>query len=373
MVYTESNGSLQKKRDSFVDIVKGIGIISIVIGHAGKKISLFGISIRITDFVYTYHIMIFMFVLGFLFYGKGEKRGLIKQTWKTFWSNWKLYFIYVFAFVLLHNLFFNLQMITGEAYNFKQMVICIIKAAFFIHQEAGLSPFWFVPMYVVSAGLFYVCFYIANKASKPCLFHLFFIVLSAAVGFFLNITNIQIYYHCQTSFLAVPVCYLGYFCRKYFSIVRKSLKWYGAILVAAALYGLLLLNVGVVELYLGELMNGWLFYPVTALGIYYCLCLAEIVNKIKYVNNALAYIGKNSFHVMALHCTAFKLLDVCIGRLRGISAEAYSVFPVAFECWYLYYPVGVLLPLLVPLAIGQIKKRIEKIRSKNKKEKESVR
>ncbi len=359
----------QPKRDGFVDIVKGIGIISIVIGHAVESVSMLGISFRIKDFVYTYHIMIFMFVLGFLFCGRGENEQLIKRIGKTAWSNWKLYVIYMVLFILLHNLFYCCGLIGGGEYDVKQTGIRIWTAVRFLGQEQLLSPFWFVPMYLFSALLFYCLFHIAQKTSKPLPFHIAFACLTMAMGFVLNGMEIELIYKMQVSFLAVPICYCGYFCKKYFSVVRKSLKWYGALVAAAVIYLLLALKVGIIELYLGELMRGWLFYPVTLMGIYYCLSLAATINKVKYVKGIFAYIGKNSFHIMALHCTAFKVLDVCAGRLLAKSAEVYVVFPIAFDFWYLYYPVGVFLPLLLPLAIAYVKKLMKR---KGEDEKKSV-
>ena len=55
------------KRDEFVDIVKGIGIISIVVGHASWDLIIGGYVIHIGSFVYLYHLAIFLFCSGYLF------------------------------------------------------------------------------------------------------------------------------------------------------------------------------------------------------------------------------------------------------------------------------------------------------------------
>ena len=55
------------KRDLFVDAVKGIGIISIVIGHASWDISLGSHVIHAGPFVYLYHLAVFAFCTGYLF------------------------------------------------------------------------------------------------------------------------------------------------------------------------------------------------------------------------------------------------------------------------------------------------------------------
>ena len=52
---------METKRDSYIDILKAIGIISIVIGHSSFVFP--GSNFKIGPFVYTYHIMIFMKML----------------------------------------------------------------------------------------------------------------------------------------------------------------------------------------------------------------------------------------------------------------------------------------------------------------------
>lgn len=46
-----------KRRDAFIDILKGIGIVSIVIGHSSWLLP--KTQFPIGPFVYTYHIMLF--------------------------------------------------------------------------------------------------------------------------------------------------------------------------------------------------------------------------------------------------------------------------------------------------------------------------
>lgn len=51
-------------RDKLIDIVKAIGIISIVIGHSAWTVT--KLNIKIGPFVYMYHLMIFVFTAGYL-------------------------------------------------------------------------------------------------------------------------------------------------------------------------------------------------------------------------------------------------------------------------------------------------------------------
>lgn len=53
------------KRNKLIDICKGIGIISIVIGHASWNIPIGNIDIPIGPFVYLYHWQSSFFALAF--------------------------------------------------------------------------------------------------------------------------------------------------------------------------------------------------------------------------------------------------------------------------------------------------------------------
>ena len=98
----ERKDNRMKERDPYIDILKAIGIISIVIGHASINIP--GTNIEICKFVYAYHLMIFFFTAGFCFKKEyaAEPYQYIGRRLK---SMLPLYFKYNLIFVLLHNLF----------------------------------------------------------------------------------------------------------------------------------------------------------------------------------------------------------------------------------------------------------------------------
>ena len=50
-----------------MDIVKAIGIISIVMGHCCYSIMIPALNVSVGEFVYSYHLMVFFFVAGFFY------------------------------------------------------------------------------------------------------------------------------------------------------------------------------------------------------------------------------------------------------------------------------------------------------------------
>lgn len=94
------------------------------------------------------------------------------------------------------------------------------------------------------------------------------ILLTGCIGLYINNANIGLNYHMQTVFLAVPALYAGYAAKLSRERLEKYVTWYGTILAAVLLYGVLSLDIGMIELAKNSIIHPLLFYPVTAVGIY---------------------------------------------------------------------------------------------------------
>lgn len=194
------------------------------------------------------------------------------------------------------------------------------------------------------------CF--AEKQKNSRTWHIVFVFFTMIIGVYVNDREIFMDYHLQTSILAIPVIYLGYWVKCNWEKLKQYVNWYGTIVAAFIIYGILLLNIGVIELSVNFIIHPLLFYPVTLCGIYFCLGVGQLIDKSTFIKKIFVYIGKNSFHIMALHFLAFKLVDVFYGKLNHVDYTIIEKFPHAFEFWILYYFVGILFPLGV-LAFGK--------------------
>ena len=141
-----------KERNSFVDILKCIGIISIVIGHCcSYKIPF--INISLIKFVYSYHIMIFVFIVGYCFNEKNVKN-YDKYILKKIYTVFKWIIIYNTIFILSHNLFVKIGIIDSSYYTLRVMVEKIINAISLNTGETLLGAFWFMPWYLFCSIVF---------------------------------------------------------------------------------------------------------------------------------------------------------------------------------------------------------------------------
>ena len=334
-------------RDIFIDILKGIGITSIVIGHSSWNMPL--TQFPIGPFVYTYHIMLFFFVAGMCF--RPQKNVTpYHLVGKRLGGLLPLYVKYSVFFVLIHNILKRMHILDQNSiiYGKTDILNQIANSCVLSGTEQMLGAFWFVPMFFVGVSMFLILYYQAEKVRCSKVAHALFALLTAVVGVWLNCRQSYLQYHIQTSFLGVAVIYLGYLFQQYRSTILKYIKWWMAIIFGLFLWKLLALNIGIVELSVNQIIQPLLFYPVTIIGILFCICIAQALEKVKRVGEAFAVLGKNSYHIMALHFFVFKLIDLFYGRITGADVETISHFPYAFEnLWLVYYICGVGIPVLI--------------------------
>ena len=333
------------KRNPYIDIIKAIGIISIVLGHGGGEIPF--IKLPLSTFVYLYHIMIFFFVAGFCFKKENADKPYL-YIGKRLGSVMPLFMGYSVFFVVIHNHLLSYSFLNESQYlyDFNTIIVNCLNSLIFEHFEMMLGAFWFIPVYIVATGLFCVLFSGALKNKFTWLFHTIFIILTALLGIYIHIQNMYLAWHIQTAILAIPIIYAGYFSKKYWVNLERFIPKWGFLLAGGILCWIITLDIGSVELARNQIFAPWLFYPVTLVGIYFCLSLGKLLNHWKLSRNIFAYIGRNSYHIMALHFFAFKIVDSVYGTLMHEPSSVIREFPHAFHfLWPVHNLAGIVLPL----------------------------
>ena len=97
---------------------------------------------------------------------------------------------------------------------------------------------------------------------------------------------------------------------------------------------------------------------VTLLGIYFCIGLAKILGKNPYTEKFFSLVGKESFHIMALHFLGFKIVDRIYSSVYGITdAEKIGKFPHSDYGLHISYVIaGVLIPLCMITLLRKVQK-----------------
>ena len=97
---------------------------------------------------------------------------------------------------------------------------------------------------------------------------------------------------------------------------------------------------------------------MTLLGIYFCIGLAKILGKNPYTEKFFSLVGKESFHIMALHFLGFKIVDRIYSLVYGITdAEKIGKFPHSDYGLHISYVIaGVLIPLCLITLLRKVQK-----------------
>ena len=368
----------KKERDPYWDIIKGIGILSIVIGHIATGV--------LHNFVYTYHLAVFYFVAIYFYDEKKYGDKPYKYFGNRLRGVWFKYVVYCWLVIFFHNFFARYNFFTGiPPYGINEYLVEFLNTLLLKHTELFLSAVWFISTLVIANGIFAVIMFVSRRISKAFsnntnIKYLSIItatIICGVTGVYLTANQLELEYHSHTVFLIIPLCTLGYLYRlliKNTKLLKKFSKWYIALpmCIMSSLFLLFISKKGLqIELAKGLIINGYMFYIVTTVGIIFCLSLAQLLVKIPIVNFIFSTLGKHSFAIMALHFVAIKSVDVI-----------YSYFinetnPEIIGQWIISYPgklfasyliAGIVLPVIFSILFDYINDLIqEKIIKQNKK------
>ena len=157
---TEKN--LVNERDDTLDIMKGLCILFVVIGHTYTPV--------ISNFVYLFHVAVFFMISGYCFNNKylDSWKGGFNLLKKRLVSLWIPYVAWNLLFLLLQNFFLKIGLITNDKHYFdlnpltnygfvnflpiRAFPKTILKSFFFMNCRPFVGGLWFL------GGLFFVTF-----------------------------------------------------------------------------------------------------------------------------------------------------------------------------------------------------------------------
>ncbi|MCM1466582.1 MAG: acyltransferase family protein [Alistipes sp.] len=278
-----------KQRVKWIDIAKGICMISVILGHLGVP--------EINDVVYAYHLSLFFILSGYTM-----KKNAVNMEYlnKKFNSLLRPYFITCFCIILLD--IFNCFMLwhnTSGEYVTNIIANDIIKAFWasgaitnFGAIEIGLriGVIWFLPALFFSLIFVQVIInYIENKKIQ-CI-----IVAVCAFAGMVSARFIWLPFSIQSALMAAPYILLGYEIRQRNWINRLNLKVFLGCLI------IFLLGIkGHISLISFVNADAPDFFLSFIVGVASSLCVIYISIKVKTCR-PLELIGKYSLYFMCIH------------------------------------------------------------------------
>jgi fucose 4-O-acetylase-like acetyltransferase len=333
------------KKNAQIELLKGLGIIYVVIGHSGSPIN---------KYIYLFHMPFFIFISGYL-YKEYYSQTPFLLIFKRIKSLYIPFLKYSFLFILLHNVFyyynFYINKYTLDLNTTKNILKSLLT---FTYTEQFLAGFWFLQNLFFINIVFVFISFIAMKTSKKFSIEAEFIRLSLIVILFSIGNKLLVKYGIEVPYqqyhkvlMTLPMFYLGFlFCKFekyiqyniYFLIVCLGVlfnnSFYGNLEISSNIY----INPG--------------FYISSALcGIYINLYITKLIyNKENKIIYFLRYVGNKTLPILAYHFLCFKIVSYIYIRFNNLPLKSILIFPVVKETrawWIIYVFSGIFLPLSI--------------------------
>lgn len=180
--------TLSSGRNEYLDALKGVGIILMVIGHVQSPIR---------DFIFSFHMPLFFFISGYLFKDR-DSTDILKRNWKKVLIPYLLTCIAIWLFMaLLHKYTWGLSIFLANG-----------SESVWGFEGYSVGPLWFLVCYSVSLLLFHYLLKIRSVDLQLC----------SLIGFWVLAYLIKQQFGLQPLGLlnAIPACFclwMGYITR----------------------------------------------------------------------------------------------------------------------------------------------------------------
>lgn len=346
----------QNERIRYMDILKGLAIIMVVMGHCDAKGG---------KLIYLFHMPLFFFISGYFYNEKYSPKILIKKRIKSLY----LPFIkYEIIFLVFHNIFYKLNLYNLQSsspvskYSLNDILINLIHIGLFDGTEMLLSPFWFLACLFIVTIIFCMILNITNKLKLKEIVTALIVIILLMLGELLTKMNINIVVSpfCKEIF-NVSLVALFFF---YIGFIYKKCELKIAISSKIAFIAFIILCISAkmnfkVDMRINYYSNFLVFVVDAILGIYFMLTLIKKLDKLKFEFIFLKYAGKNTITIMALQLICFKIISIIQVKLYNLPINSLSGFGNIYNknlWWIAYTIIGVILPCIIKYAYDMLKK-----------------
>lgn len=349
-------------RKKELDILKGLAIILMVLGHTnfwGKP------------YIYLFHMAVFFMASGYFFKNEStsDYKNLGQYIKKKIIALWLPYFIWNSVFIVCNNLFIKINFYTNDPHfleevnggfntvhtymSVKETIMQLLKSFLFVGGTTMGGAFWFLRILFEISIIYAVVNFILLKLVKSerrvliaqGIVALFMLIL----GYFCSLKNISFAGNSQISFSCYCLFYIGKIISvKNITIENKIVKG-AALLLSMGI--LLVCNMyGSVSLGSNYYVNPIFLLIVSILGWILLYEISSLLLRFTKIKTILIYIGQNTISIVVFHFLAFKLISYLQVIIYSKPRYLIAAFPVLYNFggwWIAYTIVGVIIPLLI--------------------------
>lgn len=348
----QANTATSMIRNNAIDILKGIGILLVVIGHSGCPSTL-----RIL--IYMIHMPLFFLASGYFLNVErfADTHNYIKGKIKSLYLPFQKYAL---TFLFFHNLLIDLGVMTTEYgaryYNFTTTLTELMLRCVFmeVHDEALLGTYWFVQTLFFSHILLAITYsMLLRKRIKSTgkisflTFLTFAFLISYAHYLCPNIKTVCLYRIC----MGVVFIWIGHILRKKTYKNRHILLTFIVFVITFIIHPASMKEQSDMYDCVSLLISG-------SCGFILLLRLSQCIDKIRgyflsKISLLLSYIGKQSFYIMTFHFLSFKAVSLLVILYYGwddfsLIGMHPCITSVSETYWWIVYSVaGIILSLAI--------------------------
>lgn len=311
-----SSEETAKERIIWLDSLKGVGILLVVIFHT-LSATPFG------TYLTACYMPLFFIASGYIFYKKGRKNWQLKRLLVPY-TIWIIFYLcLVYAFLLLNNAFTWKQCLTyaGGAIRSRFSLFPIDTTPNIVLLPPGARPLWFLTCMVLSSLLSLPL--IRTQQSKlRLLLAIGYIILSVALAYL----PILLPWSLDTAFMGALFIWSGYMAAQWNLSHKSQLALF---VCALALYILLVYVNGEINMSVriyGD-FAAWsipLFLSIGILGTYCYAFVCNLLNS-NFIGRSLAYLGQASLTIMCVHSLFIILFDDIFNLTQCLNFLPYAI------------------------------------------------
>lgn len=322
---------LSAKRLSSVDLLKGIGIFLVVMGHCPDELNLH-------RWIYAFHMPLFAFIGGLFLRPQPFRQFAVKKMTRLLvpFFAWSLFFWVLYDLVI----YFCEPRLLGA--QLKQIVYIAIGSGQNAVKGYANVALWFLP-FLFSASMIY---FIVAKLSERKWVEYAGVVFIAALGLICGFWELRLPYKLNTAFTLYPFLWAG---TKYFRIIQSvQLHTWGrwaAMIICLCIYVPCTLFNTRVDTASNVVGNFALFYPAAFAAIIFCAIICRMIDKIGFVN----FIGRNSLVILIFHMPIIQLILYLAGTYMTFAMLLLLPVAVVILCVPVIYFINRFVPELIGL------------------------
>ena len=344
-------------RDKNLDILRGLGMIFVVMGHCGFPF---------TSYLYTFHVPLFFILSGYLYTYNPKNKILSVIRKKIFRLYTPLVLMFIFL-IITHNFFVQIDILCTDnslgnlpkngfipvkgLYGFKDILIEITKAIFMIGGGQLSGALWFLRTMMFSSLLLEIQFRLIHRIKKNGNLSIYVTginIILFIIGVILSRHKIHLPYSFELVATTMIFFSIGIhfkdFIQKIFSI---SQLFRMLIVINGFIIILIITPFDVVDISRNYFSNPMLMLAGASLGFLVIYLVSIGISNTKLAN-LIIYIGNNTVCIMCWHFLAFKIVNLILILKYNYPHIYLAKYPVIDGRYWMWYTIiGVGLPLIL--------------------------